>query len=245
MSIEDQYKEAAEIAEELKAPTTFDAKAAITGTTYPVDSIDIYSDAQLAHELNIVANEAAKARHLADSIKTGFEAKEHKSVEDSLEDQPGYADALAEATKLEAEVAELVAKLQRSVITFHVRGLAPAQWRLIDKYWRKEIKEPARKNFPQTEEGEEEFVQASRERNIERIAAIQNDQIAKAITKVVRKFDGAEDKSAWKPDDVASIHDLYLESEFDKLLNLVVQLTFANNLFQIAVEQDADFLSKP
>lgn len=245
MSIEEQYKEASKIAEELKAPTTFDAKAAITGTTYPTDHIDIYSDAELAHRLNIVANEAAKARYLAESIKTSFEANEHKTIEDSLEDAPGYTDAEKEAGKLEAEVAELVSKLQRSVITFHVRGLAPAQWRLIDKKWRKEIKEPARKNYPQTEEGEEEFLQESRDRNIERIAAIQNDQIACAITKVVRKFDGAEDKSAWKTQDVANIHDMYLESEFDKLLNLVVQLTFANNLFQMAVEQDADFLSKP
>lgn len=241
-SIEEQYEAAAARAEELKAASTFDAKAAVTGATYPTDSIDVYSNAELAHRLNVVANDAAKARYLAESIKNAFVPE---TVEDSLEDAPNYKDADAEASELEAEVAELVGELQKSVQTFHVRGLAPAQWRLIDKKWRKEIKEPARKNFEQTEEGEEEYNLACRERNIERIYAIQNDQIASAITKVVRKHDGATDTSVWKTEDVAHIHDLYLESEFEKLLNLVVQLTFANNLFQVAVEKDADFLSKP
>jgi hypothetical protein len=245
LSIEDQYEDAAKRAEELKAPTTFDARGAVKKTTYPTDSIDIYSDAQLAHELNVKANDAAKARYLATSIKNAFDADEHKSIEDSVDDRPGYTDARQEAEELEAEVAALVAKLQESVLTFHVRGLAPAQWRLIDKFWRKEIKEPARKNFDQDEEGEEEFNRVTRERNIDRIAGIQNEQIAKAITKVVRKHDGAEDTHVWTTEEVADIHDTYLESEYEKLLNLVVQLTFANNLFQIAVEQDADFLSKP
>jgi hypothetical protein len=245
LSIEEQYEDAAKRAEELKAPATFDARGAVKKTTYPTDSIDVYSDAELAHKLNVVANEAAKARYLAESIKAAFDADTHKSIEDSVEDRPGYTDAVKEAETLEAEVADLVKKLQESVLTFHVRGLAPAQWRLIDKDWRKKIKEPARKNFDHDEEGEEEFMRVTRERNIDRIAAIQNDQIAKAITKVVRKYDGATDTSVWSVDDVAEIHDTYLESEFDKLLNIVVQLTFANNLFQIAVEQDADFLSKP
>jgi hypothetical protein len=35
-----------------------------------------------------------------------------------------------------------------------------------------------------------------------------------------------------------------MESEFDKLKSLAQTLTYANNIFQIAVQQDADFLSK-
>lgn len=245
MSIEEQYDNAAAIAEELKAPTTFNARAAITGATYPTDHIDVYSDAALAHELNLTANEAAKARYLAEAIKEKFVASGNMTVEDNPDEAPGYAEADNEARELETRVAELVAKLQKSILTFHVRGLAPAQWRLIDAKWRKAIKPPARKNFPMTEEGEEEYDLATYERNKDRVAAINNDQIASAITKVVRKFDGAEDTSVWKVEDVAEIHDTYLESEYEKLKNLVVQLTFATNLFQIAVDQDADFLSKP
>ncbi len=235
----------AEIAEALMAPETFDARAAVTDATYPTDSIDVYSDAALAHKLNVVANEAAKARYLAELIKQKFEASTNKTIEDSLEDAPGWREADFEARKLEAKVAGLVSDLQKTVKTFHLRGLAPAQWRLIDKKWRKAIKPPARKNYPQTEEGEEEYELEIYERNLARNAALNNDQIASALIKVVRKHDGATDNSVWKHADVAVLNDSYLESEYDKLKNLMIQLTYANNIFQIAVEQDADFLSKP
>ena len=163
---------AVEIAEELKSEKTFDARKAVTGATYPQDFIDVYSDAELAHELNVAANEAAKARYLADSIQAKYVPA---TVEEGPEDAPGWVVAEEEATKLEAQVADLVAKLRDSVLTFHVRGLAPAQWRLIHKKWRKEIRPPARKNYPQTEDGEEEYELAVHERNIER-----NDSIVVA-----------------------------------------------------------------
>jgi hypothetical protein len=244
---------AAAIAETLKDEKTFDARSAVTDATYPADHIDVYSNAAVAHELNLVANDAAKARYLAETIKANFikrqrdedaegQSIEHEPYVGDGTEAPGYAEADTEATKAEALVPPLLAKLQETVRTFHVRGLAPAQWRLIDAKWRKAIKPPARKNYPQTPDGEEEYELAVYERNIERTAAINNDQIASAITSVVRKFDGATDTSVWKVEHVAQIHDTYLESEYDKLKNLVVQLTFANNLFHLAVERDADFL---
>lgn len=232
------------IAEELKAPATFDARAAVTGATYPVDSIEVYSNAEVGHKVNIAANEAAAARFLAETIKEAFEKNPQRTIEEAPEDAPGYAEADKEAAALEAKVAKLVAELQDTVLEFHLRGLAPAQWRLIDAKWRKAIKPPARKNYPQTEDGEEEFELATYERNLARLAEVTNDMIASAIVKVVRKHDGAEDTSVWKADDVKVINDTYFESEFQKIKNLVEQLTFANNLFQIAVEQDADFLPK-
>lgn len=257
MSIEEDIKKAEEAAEALKAPATFDAREAVKGATYAKDSVDLYSDAELAHKINTAAHDAAQARFLAQTIAEGYvkarkeaDANANQTIEwepyegDGTE-APGYAEADADATKLEAKVAELMPELMASVKTFHVRGLAPKQWRLIDAKWRKAIKPPARKNYPQTPEGEEEFVLATYERDRERIENIVNDQIASAITKVVRKSDGAEDTSVWSVDDVAVLNDTYLDSEFEKLKNLVTQLTFANNLFNIAVEKDADFLSKP
>lgn len=245
---------AVEIAEELKSEKTFDARKAVTGATYPQDSIDVYSDAELAHELNIAAQEAAAARFLADTIKDRFIKAQQAKPAGSIEDEPyagdgteapGWAEADDDARYLESEVAARVDALRQSVLTFHVRGLAPAQWRLIHKKWRKETKPPARKNFPNTEDGEEEFELVTHERNIERNDSVNHDTIASAITKVVRKHDGAEDTHVWKVEEVKEIFDYYLESEYDKIKNLVQQLTFANNLFSIAVEQDADFLSKP
>lgn len=245
MSNEEKFAAAVEIAEGLKSPKTFDARAAVTDATYPTDSIDVYSDAALAHQLNLAANDAAKARYLAETIKASFVANGHQTVEQTPEDAPGFAEADAEATKLELELADLLGQLQKTVKTFHLRGLAPVQWKLIDKKWRKAIKPPARKNYPATEDGEEEFELATYERNLERNEGLNNDQIASAIIKVVRKHDGAEDTAVWTHEDVAVLNDTYLASEYDKLKNLMVQLTYANNLFQIAVQQDADFLSKP
>lgn len=248
---------AAEIAEGLKSETTFDARKAVTGATYPTDSIDVYSDAALAHELNVAGLEAAKARFVAENIAAGWKKQQiekHAELATSIEDEPykgdgteapDYAAAAAEAVELEGKVAEAIHKLRTCVLTFHLRGLAPKQWRLIDAKWRKEIKAPARKNFPNTPEGEEEFEVATHEKNVARNHAINNDLIASAIVKVVRKHDGATDTNVWKEEDVAHINDTYLESEYDKLKDLVNQLTWARNLFNIAVEQDADFLPKP
>lgn len=254
MSIEEDYAKAEARAEELKAPATFNAREAVKDATYAVDSIDLFSDGEKAHRINIAAHDAAKARFVAENIKEAFVrrqlAEEPRTIEDAPyegdgTEAPGYAEADAEAKELEAQVAELMPSLLASVKTFHVRGLAPAQWRLIDAKWRKEIKPPARKNYPQTEEGEEEFQEDTYQRDLERIAHIKNEQIASGIIKVVRKSDGATDTSVWKEADVAVLNDTYMQSEYDKLQNLVVQLTFANQLFEVAVQQDADFLSKP
>lgn len=243
MSI-DALEEAKEIAEGLKSEKTFDARKAITGATYPQDSIEVYSDAALAHELNIAANEAAKARFLAQTIREKFATDPHNTVEADPDDAPGWREANTEAEELEAKVAELVTRLRGSVLTFHVRGLAPVQWRLIDKKWRKEIKPPARNNYDRTPEGEEEYELEVYERNLSRNAAITCDTIASAIIKVTNSQDET-DSGVWTQEQVSDLNDTYLESEFNKIKSLVEQLTFANNLFQIAVEQDADFLSKP
>lgn len=243
-------EQAGKIAEELKSEKTFDARKAITGATYPEDSIEVYADAGLAHKLNIAANEAAKTRHYADTIYNGAlaEAKLHATIEDNPEEDakltPGWAEAEAEAVEFEAEVADLMKGLKSSVLTFHLRGLAPKQWELIDKMARKEVKAPARKNFPQDEDGEEEFERVTHERNIDRNRWVNNALIAPAIVKVVNA-EGESDTGVWKVEDVANLKDAYMESEFDKLKNLMQQLTFANNIFQTAVQQDADFLSKP
>lgn len=235
---------AEKIAEELKSPTTFDARAAVTGATYPTDSIDVYADAAVGHRVNIAANEAAQARFLAETILENLK-KGDQSIEFDPTEAPEYVTADKDASELEAKLADLLKGLRGSVLTFHLRGLAPAQWRLIDAKWRKAIKPPARKNYPQTEEGEEEYTLAIYERDLLRLAEITNEMIASAIIKVVRKSDGAEDTGVWKGEDVKVINDTYLESEFNKIKSLVEQLTFANNLFQIAVEHDTDFLPKP
>lgn len=243
--------------EEAKSPKTFNARKAVNQTTYPVDKVEVYADAEAAHAINILANDAAKARHLADNLY----AKAHEealgvalrnaSVESDPETEareaatiaPGYIKASNEAELLETKLAAELAELDKTVLTFHLRGLAPAQWRLIHKQGRKEIKEPVRKHFEKGEDGDEEFQAEIVERNIERNAWINNSCIASAIIKVENR-DGEVDTSVWSVEDVADIYDTYLESEYEKLKSTMENLTFANNLFQFAIQQDADFLPK-
>lgn len=235
--------------EELKDKGTFNARAAVNSATYPVDSIEVYSDAELAHRLNVAAHEAALARGVAQNAYAAAVKKvaENGTVESDPEaeaaDDPIFKKLDAEAKELEAEVAELLPGLEDSKLTFHLRGLAPKQWRLIHSLGRKEVKAPVRKHFPNGEDGDEAFQAEEVERNILRNAWINNSCIASAITKVVNPK-GEEDSGVWTVDDVANLDDTYLESEYNKLLNLMQQLTFANTLFQRAIQQDSDFLPR-
>lgn len=243
--------------EEAKSPKTFNARKAVNQTTYPVDKVEVYADAEAAHNINILAADAAKARHLADTLyaKAHEEALEvamrNASVESDPEAEatyaalkaPGYHHADEEARELENKLAAELQELDKTVLTFHLRGLAPAQWRLIHKQGRKEIKEPVRKHFEKGEDGDEDFQTEVIERNIARNAWINNSCIASAIIKVENR-DGEVDTSVWSVEDVANVYDTYLESEYEKLKSTMENLTFANNLFQFAIQQDADFLPK-
>ena len=244
--------------EELKSPKTFNARKAINKATYPVDSVDVYADAQVAHRINILANDATKLRYNAQLIwdKAYAEGLEASQANQTAESDPAdeeaktyasgilaYVAADKEAAVAEAALAEAIPALRESMLTFHLRGLAPEQWRLIHKLGRKEIKEPVRKHFEKGEDGDEDFQSAIVERNIERNNWINNSFIASAIIKVVNS-EGEEDTSVWSVEDVENLFNHYLESEYGKLKAAMESLTFANNIFQNAVQQDVDFLPK-
>lgn len=241
------------LAADLQSPKTFNARAAVNQTTYPEDSVDVYADAKVAHHINILGNDAAKLRYQADLIKDTFiaeqqESGEHQSAvweayEGDGTEAPGWAAADEAAQVAENALAEAIPALRASMLTFHLRGLAPEQWRLIHKLGRKTIKEPVRKHFEKGEDGDEEFQAEVVERNIERAAWINNSCIASAIVKVTN-VGGDEDTSVWTVEDVANLYGSYLESEYEKIKATMESLTFANNLFQNAVQQDADFLPK-
>lgn len=244
--------------EELKSPKTFNARAAVNQTTYPTDTVDVYSDAEAAHKINILANDAAQARYNAQLI---FDKCKSNALAKALENQtavsedpeleatavaladPTFAKADVEASDLEQGLAAALPALRATMLTFHLRGLAPALWRLIHKSGRKEVKEPVRKHFEKGEDGDEAFQVELVERSIDRTNWINNSCIASAIIKVTNA-EGEEDNGVWSAEDVANVHDHYLESEYDKIKRTMESLTFANNLFQIVVEKDSDFLPK-
>jgi hypothetical protein len=222
--------------EEMKSPATFDVRAALNNQTYATDKVRVYVNAAVMHTANIKADEVAKLRREAEFLEAshgGITTPEEATAKEE------------EADALEAEVADLIKSVQDSALDFHLRGLPPKQIQLIDKKWRKEIKFPVRSNYENTPEGQEEFEMETWERNKDRNEMINHDAIANCIFKVVRASDGAESTSVWKAEDVKNLFETVLETEYEKLRLLYQDLTFAHTIFDRAIVEDADFLSKP
>jgi hypothetical protein len=236
-------------AEELKSPATFDVQQALSGQTYPSDKVVVRINAALAHAMNLEAEEAARLTW--ESERAFKQAQDMLQAESSIAEPEGYDEKLAEAEakkqeagEAEAKVARLIEQVNSTALTFHMRGLAPKQVELIDKKCRKAIKPPARKNFPQDEDGQEEYELAVWERNRDRNQLVNHECIASSIIKVVNSK-GEVDSKVWKAEDVENLQAVILETEYEKLRLMMQDLSFAHTLFNRAVEQDADFLSKP
>lgn len=236
-------------AEELKSPATFDVQQALSGQTYPADKVVVRINAALAHTMNLEAEEAAR---LAWESERAFkQAQDMLQAESSIAEPEGYDEKLAEAeakkqeaSEAEAKVARLIEQVNSTALTFHMRGLAPKQVELIDKKCRKAIKPPARKNFAQDEDGQEEYELAVWERNRDRNQLVNHECIASSIVKVVNAK-GEVDSKVWKAEDVENLQAVILETEYEKLRLMMQDLSFAHTLFNRTIEQDADFLSKP
>lgn len=220
--------------EELKAPETFDVRAALSGQTYPTDKVKVYVKAAVMHEANVLSDEVAKLRYEAERLNDNG----------GITPSEGYAEKVAEAEAAEAKVAELIAEVQSSALIFHLRGLAKKQIELIDKKWRKAIKFPSRNNYGSDADGQEEYEMEVFERNKTRNESINHDAIASCIFKV-ENAKGQVSTQVWKHDDVENLFDTLLETEYEKLRLGYQDLTFAHTLFNKAIEEDADFLSKP
>lgn len=237
------------VAEDLKSPATFDVQKALTGQTYPTDKVTVFINAALAHTMNIEADEAAKLAFEASQLEA--QAQAMLLADTGIGEPEGYAEKVGEAAAkaqeaeaAEARVAKLIEQVKASALTFHLRGLAPKQVELIDKKCRKAIKPPARKNYGQDEDGQEEYELEVFERNRDRNQLVNHECIASAIVKV-ENSNGETDAKVWKAADVESLQDTILETEYEKLRLMMQDLSFAHTLFNRAVEQDADFLSKP
>lgn len=236
-------------AEELKSPATFDVQQALSGQTYPADKVVVRINAALAHTMNLEAEEAARLTW--ESERAFKQAQDMLQAESSIGEPEGYDDKLAEAeakkqeaSEAEAKVARLIEQVNSTALIFHMRGLAPKQVELIDKKCRKAIKPPARKNYAQDADGEEEYELEVWERNRDRNQLVNHECIASAIVKVENPK-GEVDAKVWKAADVENLQEVILETEYEKLRLKMQDLTFAHTLFNRVIEQDADFLSKP
>jgi hypothetical protein len=107
----------------------------------------------------------------------------------------------------EAELAELQAKVRKSAIIFHLRGMAPG---IVNDLYTKNGDDE-----PETEK--------------------ENRLVASTVYKVTNG-DGAEDKHAFTEDSVIKLRRYLKEGEFGKLIKGVIEVNFDANLFDRAVD---------
>lgn len=216
-------KNAVEYAEELKNPETFDLNAALSGVTRPKDDITIYTDGERAHQLEEVLT----------SISVLGQEKAQLPPAGGITGNPRADEIDNEIKELEEVSALLIQEIRDSALTFHLRGLAPKQTRLIVKSWDKKIK-------PESKSPTEEELQEVNENRLEKINA---ELIAKCTYKVV-KGDGSEFTGALSIETVENLRDEISSGEYQRLVNVSNSLTVGHGLFNNMIASDADFLSK-
>lgn len=214
---------AAPIVADLKSPGKFDLRSALAKTSYPTDDVTIYVDGNRTHERNLVLDMIEELGHKS----TGLSAANNGGMTDDPEKEA--VDATIKSLEERAE--ELLEEVRQSALTFKLRGVAPSQWRLIDKEARRKIK-------PNTKSEDDAF-----EAQLERNEYVNIELIAKGTVKIT-DAQGNEDNSALTKEDSQTLFDNLLETEWAKLKDAIENLTFAHTLFQNVAMQDADFLSK-
>jgi hypothetical protein len=213
-----------EYAEELKNVETFDLNSALTGVTRPKDEITVYTDGERAHQLEEVLS----------AISVLSQEKVTLPATGGITGNPRADEIDQEVADLEEVSALLIQELRDSSLTFHLRGLAPKQTKLIVKQWDRKIK-PESKNPTEDELAEVNEV---------RMEKINAELIAKCTFKVV-KGDGAEHTGAVSIETVENLRDEINSGEYNRLVTLANNLSVGHGLFHNMLAADADFLSKP
>lgn len=211
------------LVEDLKAPGKFDLRSALTKTSYPTDEVTIYLDGDATHERNLVLDMIEELQEKSEGLSAAKNG--------GIADDPEKATVDELIVNLEARAEELLEQVRSSALKFTLRGVAPSQWRIVDKEARRKIKANTK--------SEEDQLEAQLERN----EYVQVELLTKATVKITDAA-GNEDTSALKREDAQTLFDTLLESEWIKLKNGYENITFAHALFNNVVLQDADFLSK-
>lgn len=212
-----------EVVEDLKSVEKFDLRSALGKTSYPTEDVTVYLDGHKAHDLNVVLDEISELE--------GKSLTMTAAVTGGITDDPEKEEVDAQIEDLKQREQELIQEIRDSALTFTIRGVAPSQWRILDKEARRKIKAASK--------SEEDEYEAQLERN-----EYVNVGLLSLGTVKVTNAKGQSDTGALSRDDAQHLWDTVLESEVYKIKNAVENLTFAHTLFQNVVLQDADFLSK-
>ena len=212
-----------EIVEDLKSVEKFDLRSALTKASYPTEDVTVYLDGHKAHELNIVLDLIDAKEQQSESLAAGNNG--------GIADDPEKEKVDEDIEALKRREVVLLKEISDSALTFTLRGVAPTQWRVLDKEARRKIK-------PATKSEDDQF-----EAQLERNEYVNVGLLALATVKITNAV-GQEDTSALKRETAQQLFDTLIEPEFMKLKSAVENLTFAHTLFNNVTMQDADFLSK-
>lgn len=215
---------AAPIVEDMKSAAKFDLRSALTKVSYPTQDVTVYLEGHKAHEINVILDEIADLEAEAETLTA--------KAQGTITDAPEHEGVLTKIAALQEQEKALLAEIKESALTFTLRGVAPAVWRIIDKEARRKIK-------PQTN-SEDDQLEAQLERN----KYVNIELVSKGTVKITNS-EGIVDSSALTSEVAEQLFDGLLETEWLKLQEGIQNLTFAHTLFQNVAMQDADFLSKP
>lgn len=208
--------------EEMKEEESFDLGEAVAGVSYPVDEIEIFTNAKAAHELNVL---------LQRTSDLGVDAAARKGANKAMVGDPEVDRIEAEIEKLQERQKELIAEIKASALIFHLRGIAPKATDAIVNSWQAKIKPKSK--------SEEDVTAAMNDQNNK----INAEVVAKSITHVVNGK-GQVSRAAVTVERAEDFRGTFPPSEWEKLLTACNALSYARGMFSNVLAADADFLSK-
>lgn len=179
---------------EAQSPDNFDVMAFIAGAAYPTKSVTIYRDIAYAYKYVELTKARTAREDRAAAIKADF-------VPDAAED---------------AAIADAMAKLEASKLTFRLQGMAPGN-----------VAEATASEVEEAEAGDVSDAHFDR-------------LIARSIYEVESSA-GVKDKHTWTAEEVAKLRYQFVNSEFIKLLDGVISVNFTAAVMDSAT--DAGFPS--
>lgn len=139
--------------------------------------------------------------------------------------QAGKAETLSidesdEDTEYDDEINSLLEELEKTALTFHLKSVAPALRKAIDKH------------YVAVEDKDWDEDQKA-QHNADRIS----DILSRSIDFVVRG-DGAEDRTPWDKDRFTALETKLHEKEFERLMSATWDMVYVGDVFEQAINAD-------
>lgn len=203
------------IANEVLNPEEFSVLDYLDNLTVANDTVSIYTDlagsrelARLMEERALEVEQIRKAR--ATAKKADIESLSIAETNDDDED-----------TQYDEAINALVAQLEKTKLTFHLKSVAPALVRAINKSY------DAKKGSDLTEEEDNKYEDRRT-----------SDILSRAIEYVTLGDKGAEDRRPWDAERLSALEERLYKEQSARLLTGLYDMVFAGEYFERAITAD-------